>query len=113
MMRFMLVVLALTLAGAFVTKPSGADVDRMLRERIAAEIDRGAGLDPNDPAAQIALGLCRVNQAACVDLLRQVLRVDYEDELFYARIEADLPGRGKRTCIGAFTRVVCPGFLND
>lgn len=113
MIRFLLSALAIVLVAAFVTKPSEADIDRMLRERIAAEIDSGAGLDLNDAGAQIALGLCRVNRDACVELLRQVVRVEYEDELLYARIDADLPGKGPRTCIGAFTRVVCPGFLNN
>jgi len=113
MLRIALVCLVALLVAAFVTKPSEADIDRMLRERIAAEIESGAGLDPNDPAARIALGLCRVNQATCVELLRRVVSVEYEDELLYARINADLPGKGPHTCIGAFTRVVCPGFLND
>ena len=113
MTRFLLALLTIALIGAFVTKPSEGDIDRMLRERLSAEIEAGAGLDQSDPAAAVVLGLCRANRSACIELLSQFVRIDYEDELLYARIEADLPGQPRRTCIGAFTKVACPGFLND
>ncbi len=109
MFRFLFLAVTLALVAAFVTKPSPQDIDLILRQQLAAEIDRGAGLDAADPAAQIALGLCRVNRDACVELLAQLVRIDYEDKTLYARVTADLPGQPSQVCFGAFTRVFCPG----
>lgn len=113
MLRFLLVLIIAGVVAAFVTKPSEGDINLMVRERLAAEIDSGAGLDASEPGAQLVLGLCNSNRSACIDLLSQFVRIDYEDELFYARIVATLPGKGPTTCIGAFTKVACPSFLQD
>ena len=113
MLRLALICLAALLVAAFVTKPSDADVDRLLRERLATQIEDGAGIDPTNSGGQLLLGLCKSNRAACVDLLRQFVSLDVEDELFYTRIEARWPGRDTVTCIGALTRVMCPAILQD
>ncbi len=113
MFRFLLILVVAVLIGAFVTKPSEGDINLMLRERLAAEIENGAGLDASDPGAQLVLGLCKSNRAACIDLLSQFVRVGYEDEILYARLDVTLPGKSRRSCIAAFTTVACPGFLQD
>ena len=113
MLRFILIVVVVGLAAAFVTKPSEGDIDRLVRERLAVEIESGAGIDPANNGGQLILSLCRANRNACVDILSQFVGVEYEDELLYARIRATLPGQSARTCIGAFTKVVCPGFLRE
>ncbi len=109
MFRFLFLAVILALVAAFVTKPSPQNIDLILRERLAAEIDRDTGLDAADTTAQIALGLCRVNRGACVELLAQLTRIEYEDKTLYARVTADLPGQPPQVCYGAFTRVFCPG----
>ena len=113
MLRLILILIVGLIVALLVTKPNEADIDRMVRERLAVEIENGAGIDPANNGGQLILSLCRSNRAACVDILSQFVGVEYEDELFYARIRATLPGQPTRTCIGALTQVVCPGFLSE
>lgn len=113
MTKLIVTLLGLLAVAAFFTKPSEGEVDRLLRERLAAEIESGAGVDADNSGGQLLLTLCKSNRAACVDLLRQFVSLGVEDELFYTRIEAQWPGRDKVTCIGALTRVMCPAILQD
>lgn len=96
------------LAGAaFATRPSEPDVRELLRERIEAQIDAGAGVEPDDELGQILLGLCQVSSRNCAGLVEQLVELDYDSRVLWANVI--IGGRvGEGTsCVAAFSRLLC------
>lgn len=102
--------LFLILAGgvAFLTKPTEADAEDVLREEVTMavateEIGEGRGTGEN-----LALAACKLRPRDCYDLLRSGLDVRYTDRTLW--LQVDVEGFDRRaTCYGVFGRFVCPG----
>jgi hypothetical protein len=110
LIKWLIVIAAVLAVAAFLTRPGPEDAERALREALyqrlfTTEIEAGREMLGN--AAIIA---CRIEPAACYDVLRKGLDVTYEDRLLYARVTVEGFGR-RASCWGAFTRFVCPGGL--
>ncbi|WP_323766693.1 hypothetical protein [Antarctobacter sp.] len=109
MFRFVLGMIAMALIAAFITKPGPEAAQDALRDQIQLavaneKLDNRSGLDA------AALLLCRVDPAACTDLLVSGIEMTYEDRHLYARV--DLNGyKMTATCYGAYTQFFCPGGL--
>ncbi|MCI2400297.1 hypothetical protein [Aliiroseovarius subalbicans] len=113
MFKFLLGLIAAGLIALVATKPSEVDIEDLLHDRLKAEVEAGAGLDPEDPVQQLILGLCKSSGAGCINLIRQFIQVEYEGEIIYARVSASMPGGKSIKCIGAARQVFCPDFLQD
>lgn len=62
------------------------------------------------PAENAALAICKVNTAACADLIVSATQMTYTDRKIYARV--DVKGLGQTaTCYGLFARLTCMGDL--
>lgn len=119
--QFGLVTLSITLlllgagAGAiaaFATKPSEADVERMLKDQMISSINK-TSVDPKrDLFGSLILFGCKFGPEPCYELLRQTMEVVYEDELLYAKISVHANER-RMNCLGLFNQLRCPKFLNE
>ncbi len=99
--------LAALVGAAFATCPSEPDVRELLRERIEAQIDAGAGVAPDDDLGQVLLGICQVSPRNCASLVEQIVDLDYENRILWGNVT--IGGRvGEGTsCVAIFSRLVC------
>ncbi len=96
------------IAGAgFATRPSEPDVRELLRARIDAQIEQGAGVAEDDALGQMLLGICQVAPGSCSSLVEQLVDIDYENRYLWANVT--IGGRiGDGTdCFAAFSRLIC------
>lgn len=107
---YLAVLLVAAAAVAFFTRPGREDVETALREALYRRLFTTEADTGRDMLGSAALIACRIEPAACYDLLRQGLDVTYDDRLLYVTVAVE--GFGRRAeCWGAFTRFVCPdGF---
>lgn len=98
-------------AGAlFATKPTKAEIERMFRDELIAEVQSA---QPGDIAQFGLLWICRSNMAECTELLRAMFRVEVEDQVLWQRVTFTV-GRGDPLhCLGVLNQTYCPNFLND
>lgn len=105
--------LALILAGAaFLTRPTEVQVGAKVEARLRAAIEAGQARAGADPAQVLLFAACQANAEACADLIGAMVRIRYTDLRLFARVEIDGLAR-TRTCYAAFTRLICPGGLED
>ncbi len=108
---FLLVALVIVAGVAFLTKPTEADAEAVLREQVTllvAREDIGAGRSTGE---NLALAACKLRPNDCYDLLRSAMDITFTDQTLFLRV--DLKGLDRTgTCYGAFTQFVCPGGLN-
>lgn len=99
--------LAALAGAAFATCPSETDVRDLLRDRIASQIDDGAGVDRDDELGQMLLSICQVSSRSCAGLVEQLVEVDYRNRVLWANVT--IGGRvGEGTsCVAAFSRLIC------
>lgn len=98
---------AALVGAAFATRPSEPDVRELLRDRIEAQIESGAGVEPDDDLGQLLLGICQVSARNCASLVEQMVEVSYDNRLLWANVV--IGGRvGEGTaCLAAFSRLIC------
>ena len=99
---------AIAAAVAFFTRPGPEDVDEALREALYRRLFTEEAEAGRDMLGSAMLLGCRLDPAACFEVLRQGVDVSYTDKIFYATVTVE--GFGRRAeCWGAFTRFSCPG----
>ncbi len=107
MLRLLVLLIALGLLGAWLTRP---DEDQARAEMRATILETLAtqDLDGQDAIGAAALMGCRLNPEGCYDLIRAGLDTNFEDRIFYSVFS--VAGFDRRaTCYGAFTTFACPG----
>lgn len=110
MLRLLIILLVLAGAGAFLTKPSEADIRTQAHSLLRDAIEDGNLDDVSDPALAVLLLSCKSDASACADLLMQGITLTYDDRTLYARVDAE--GFGKSaTCYAAYTQLICPDGL--
>lgn len=107
-MRILLVLVALTLGVAWLTKPDAEDAEAALRDQVMKGVARQDLGEGRSPAENIALAACKLRPSDCFDLLRSGLEVTYTDRKLF--LQVDVTGFERQVrCYGAFTRFYCPG----
>jgi hypothetical protein len=112
MRRLFLAIIVLAAVAAYFSNPSqtriNAQIDAMLQTAINDErLD-----DLSDPAAAIALLACKTDVQICAQMLRHGFELNFSDQKLFTTVRAT--GFGKAvTCFAAYTRLFCPGGLND
>ena len=107
---FLFVLAVLAAGAAYLTKPSEADAERILRAQamnFVAKEDVGVG---RSAAENIALTACKLRLSDCYELLRSGLDATFTDHTLYVKFAMTGFDR-KATCYGAFTQFVCPDGL--
>jgi hypothetical protein len=106
MFKWVVLLIGVAAAAAWLTKPGEATFDDMLRAQLERQVASADIGDQGDPIAAIALVACKLRPSDCFRLVRDGLDVTVEDRVLYTRIRAN--GFGKRTlCTGAFTKLWC------
>lgn len=110
MFRFIVFLILVTIAAAALTRPGPAAVDAAIGSMIRDEIEAGSLDDINDPVAALLFQACKADAAACADLARLGISVDYLDRKLFAQV--DVAGYGRSaSCYAAFTQLFCPSGL--
>ncbi len=110
MWRFLFLVLALGASAAFFTKPDEERAEALLGEMILSGINsQDISLDKSATGNALLLG-CKLRPSDCLKVLRTQLTTQYEDYSLISTFSAK--GLGfKAWCVGAFTKLTCPGGL--
>ena len=99
-------------AGAlFATKPTSAEVERLVEDLVKTEIVQTKAQKDNPIGNLVALG-CKFGPDECYQLLRQGMRINYQDMLVVARVSVQSGRKKPLECVGVLTQLYCPGFLN-
>ncbi|MGR3483706.1 MAG: hypothetical protein ACU0BF_00015 [Paracoccaceae bacterium] len=106
----LLLLLAVLLLGAALTRPSEDRAADLLLQRLQAEIASGTLPADADAAQRVALRLCQAAQPACAQLIGAGVRMGYDDWRVAARVPVRAFGR-ETTCLAVATRLVCGGDL--
>lgn len=107
-MKYLVLLLVLAAGAAFLTKPSEADAEAVLREQVMIGVameDIGEGRSTGE---NLALAACKLRPSDCYDLLRSGLEVTYTDQTLFLKVDVEGFER-KATCYGVFGRFFCPG----
>ena len=107
-MKYLVLLLVLAAGVAFLTKPSEADAEAVLREQViigVATQDLGEGRSTGE---NLALAACKLRPSDCYDLLRSGLDVTYSDQTLFLKVDVEGYER-KATCYGVFGQFFCPG----
>ena len=111
-MKYLILLLILAAGGAYLSKPSEADAEAVLREQVmigGATEELGAGRNTGE---NLALAACKLRPNDCYDLLRSGLDVTYTDQALFLKV--DVEGFERRaTCYGAYTQFFCPGGFKN
>ncbi|MGY9048351.1 hypothetical protein P775_16280 [Puniceibacterium antarcticum] len=107
MLRLILLLVAVGLLGAWLTRPSEDQAKSEMRATIIATLTT-EDTNGKDPVTSAALMGCRMNPEGCYDLVSSGLKTTYEDRTFYSVFTATGFDRSA-TCYGAFTKFTCPG----
>lgn len=111
MLKFLSGMIVMAALGAWLTNPSRQDAEAEMRAQLMTAL-ASERLDGKTAAETAALLGCRINPAACFDLVRAGVELTYEDRHLYSRL--DLEGFGRKAkCYGLFTRFICPGGLQE
>lgn len=110
MFRFLTVLILALIAAAALTRPGPEAVETMIGAMIREEIEAGNLDDIEDPVAALLFAACKADAAACADLARLGLRVEYVDRKLFAQVNVAGYGR-TASCYAAFTQVFCPSGL--
>lgn len=107
-MKYLVLLLVLAAGAAFLTKPSEADAEAVLREQVmigvaTQDLDEGRSTGEN-----LALAACKLRPSDCYDLLRSGLDVTYSDQTLFLQVDVEGYER-KATCYGVFGQFFCPG----
>jgi hypothetical protein len=103
----LILILALAAGALYLGKPSAADVDALIAEKLHAAILADDVERRDDPAAMLLLELCRADAGACTNLVQSLIRTRYRDRTLFAQV--DLEGFGREaTCYAALTKLYCP-----
>ena len=107
MFRFIILLVALGLFGAWLTRPDEDRAEAMMRETVMATLVTESAEGKDAVMSAVLLG-CRLEPDGCYDLLRSQLDTRYERNLFHS--EFTVSGFDRRaTCYGVFATFVCPG----
>lgn len=103
-----LILLGAVLAlGAAFTKPTEPDFTARIEARLLAQID-AAQIDAEaDPARAVLLTACKLGRNQCVQVLRAMMTIDYEDKVLYSRAKVATGAGQPAICYGLFTKIVC------
>ncbi len=97
---------------AFATKPSEAEVERLLKDQMITSINKSSVDPKNDLFGSVLLFGCKLGPEPCYEILRGNMDLRYEDELLFAKVT--LFGNGRRmNCLGLFNQFRCPKYLNE
>lgn len=112
LIKFILVVGILGAGAAYLTKPSPADAEAVLRDEVMQAVAKRELGNGRGTAENLALAACKLRPNDCYDLLRSGLDVSFEDKTLFLRV--DVAGFERQaTCYGAFTTFFCPGGLKE
>lgn len=106
-----LMVLAAVAGVLFISKPSPADVEQVIKDELIADIN-AAKLNKNGDFFSNFLTLtCKFDAESCYPLARATVEVSYKDRILFSAVGISANGK-TRNCIGAFKNIFCPKFLN-
>ena len=107
---FLVVVLAVLAGVAYVTKPTEAEAEAILREELMTAVAMKELGEGRSTGENLALAACKLSLNDCYDLLRTGIETTFDDKGLFVRF--DIAGfEREATCYGAFTRYFCPGGL--
>jgi hypothetical protein len=111
-MRLLILLIIVTAAAAYLTRPDEADAEARLRKEVMVAVatrELGEGGSTGD---KLALAACKLAPGDCYDLLRSAMELTVTDRVLFTQVV--LTGFEKRaTCYGLFTTFVCPGGFKD
>lgn len=108
MFRFLFFVIVVAAGAAYLTKPTQADAENLMREQALALVAKEEVGGDRSTGENLALTLCKLKPNDCYELVRSGIETQVTDRTFF--IEIALQGfERKVTCYGAFTTFVCPG----
>lgn len=109
--RLDLITLAVIAGVLFITKPSQADVEASIKEKIITDIKVAQVGKTDDFLSNFLTLTCKFDAESCYRLARAGLQVSYKDRLLFSVVGINSNGQ-KRNCVGAFKNLFCPSFLN-
>lgn len=102
--KWVLFVGALVLA---VTKPSAADVERLVKDMVVAEI-MAANLDASNGFLEnFATVACKIDMDSCYAQIRPLIKIEYSNKMIFSSVGITAGGR-KTDCIGLVKQLFCP-----
>lgn len=108
LLGYIFVLLLLAGGAAYLTKPTEADAEALLRDQVMARVATEEVGEGRDAASNIALAACKLRPNDCYELLRSGMDVRYTDKTLW--LQVDVEGMDRRvTCYGVFGRFFCPG----
>lgn len=94
------------------TRPSAADVERLVKEKIVAEV-AATNINASDGFLQnFATVACKLDTESCYAQLRPLIKIEYRSKLVLSFVGITTGGN-KINCIGAVKTLFCPNFLNS
>ncbi|TCP63042.1 hypothetical protein EV663_101307 [Rhodovulum bhavnagarense] len=78
-----------------------------IEARLLTQIDAARIDEETDPPRAVLLAACKLGRGQCVQVLRSMLSVTYEDRVLYSRVTVETAGGEPATCLGLFTKIVC------
>ncbi|MBK1636969.1 hypothetical protein [Rhodovulum adriaticum] len=106
LLTLIVLVVGLALAAAF-TKPTEPDFTAQLETWLMAQIDAAEIDSETDPARAALLAACKLGRSQCVQVLRAMIEVEYEDRVLYSRATVTTGRQDPAICYGLFTKIVC------
>ncbi|MBU2981596.1 hypothetical protein KO498_07180 [Lentibacter algarum] len=111
MWRFLFMVLALGAIAAFFTNPSEENAEAALGQMVVSGINSQDISVDKSAAGNALLIACKLRPKDCQKVLETQLSSQYNDYTLFSTFSAE--GLGMKTwCIGAFTKLTCPGGIN-
>lgn len=94
------------------TRPTAADVERLVKEKIVAEV-AAEDINAADGFLQnFATVACKLDTEGCYAQLRPLIKIEYRSKLIVSFVGITTGGK-KTNCIGAVKTLFCPNFLNS
>ncbi|MGB7243943.1 MAG: hypothetical protein WBC93_17900 [Sulfitobacter sp.] len=105
-----LLLLAVLAAGAFATNPTRADFETEIELTLQNSIDAADVNDGGDAASAILIATCKISRNQCANLIRSLMKVDYQDRMFFSTAKVEMGQDSSASCIGLLTRIICRGL---
>ena len=108
MWRFLFMVLALAAIAAFFTNPSEEAAEAALGQMVVAGVNSQDISVDKSAAGNALLIACKLRPKDCQKVLSSQMNTQYDDYTLFSTFAAEGLGM-KAWCIGAFTKLTCPG----
>ncbi|WP_420010379.1 hypothetical protein [Tateyamaria sp.] len=98
---------AILAAILFATNPTEADVGAQIEAQVLEQIDAANVDEIADPVESMLVATCKLGRRQCASLIRNLISVEYTDNVLFSQVSAQLGNGPATSCIGILTRLLC------